>query len=920
MNRRISVPLIRNSFYFFLLLAVCFSLATPTNARSAQHKESANLNGENIFPQSELTNEGKILIWQIGDFDNQFKDFSSFRNISQFWVHSNTSMEFPSQIWGPDELPDVLGTAGNPNDNNPLQIYFPLSGGLANMSQILRIALLRTYGSIGLKISLNNYEIGVYQLQGIDSTCLNITLPISHLKENNTLSIHLFQGESVIFDALALFVTFQPAVYKTPHLKVAFIRPSWYPPRHFENLVTQTYQQLVQNTSMYGGVEIELDFQSFGTGEVTLEVLQQFQPDILVISYHNLMDLPQFLSNKEIDAIITYCQEGHSLLGIGNLFASEPEILGNQAINALRPIFGLKSNISLTYSTQNVIDEFNSTNHTIFSVFNSSNLYSPIPQYIPDSPFSVYPVNSTWQECILPNVTLISSQNQKGALLLNNYFFNSTMQSIKAAYYSFFIDYQELRSIPDLDLQILYNTLVWLSPCPLLSGSIAVGTNTSVPSLIINQAFRTTVTVSVTNWGFQDINVSSAFLERNPPIIPPRIKLLYFRPNDTISRLVNPYLILKPGENISSDYPIVEITDVGFASLILNFTALNSANHPVNDAVELHFLFLPDFSQISLSPAFFSLNTVIDGFPAGLSALLTPTSTSETQKYLFEYFNSSSEENYVNVMVRSLAILLQPNINTLYGLTQVDFEIRLDAPRNVEINSLVFLKIIWQYQSLNISIAYFSNLVTVIYGQNNYEGYYVPFFEPPYFSTSVSFAVVIIWSFGIFMGRRELKNSSRLFEGISQVVKSVIGQKYLKEILKIDKSSEMGLKINIRRISTLFIFWMASNLLIIIGLQSAATVFDFWLLKEIFFDIFCTGLGSFLILVTIYFLWIRPKPRASDLEQIHQALNRMVLRDLVTKSIDEKEYATLKKELELLKSLHGVSEIKDEKLKLRESE
>ncbi|MFX0064035.1 MAG: polysaccharide lyase family protein [Candidatus Hermodarchaeota archaeon] len=921
MNKRFYVLLFKNSFYFFLLLAVCFSLATPVNAQLVNHKELANLNGENIFPQSEIIETGKISIWEIGVFDKQFKEFSNFRNITNFWVQNNTSMDFPSQIWGPDELQDVLGTAGDPNDNNPLHIYFPLSAGLARMSHILQIGLVRTYGSVRLRISLNDQEISVHQLQDINNACLNITLPVSHLEGDNNLTIQLSQGESVIFDALALLVTFQPEIYKTPHLKVAFIRPSWYPPRHSENLVTQTYQQLVKNTSLFGSVEIDLDFQSFGTREVTLDTLQAFQPDVLVLSYHKLFELPHFLSDEEINAIITYCQQGHTLLGIGNLFASEPEVLGNHAINALKPVFGLKSDISLVYSDQNTIDEFNSTtNHPIFSVFNSSKFYSPIQQYIPDFPFSVYPVNTTWQEGILPNVTLISSQNQKGALILNNY---ATLDSIKAAYCSFFVDYQEFESIPDLDLQILYNTLVWLSPHPLLSGSLTVITNAnaSTPSsLIINQSFRATITVKVTNWSFEDINVSSAFLERNPAIIPPRINLLYFSPDDKISRLVNPYLILKPGENISSDYPIVSITDVGFASLILNFTGLDSLNHSTNTAVELHFLSLPDFTQINLGPSSFTLNTVLDTFNMDFSASLVPTLATKTQKYIIEYLNSSSEENYVNTTMRSLEIIVPPNVNQLFGATLYDIEISFNAPRNTLISSLVFLEIIWQYQSLDISIAYFSDLITIIYGQNNYEDYYIPLFEPPYFSTSVSFAVVITWIFGVFMSRRELKNSKRLFEGISQVIKSGTGQKYLREILKIDKSSELSLKINIRRISTLFIFWMATGLLIIIGLQSTATVFDFWLLKEIFFDIFNTVFGSFLILVIIYFLWIRPKPRANDIEKIHHVLHNMVLHDLVTKSIDEKEYTTLKHELDLLKSLHVFSEIKDDKLKLRESE
>ncbi|MFX1537512.1 MAG: hypothetical protein ACFFDI_25165, partial [Promethearchaeota archaeon] len=676
MNRRLFVLLYKNSFHFFLLLAVCFSLATPVNAKLAERKGLANFNEENIFPQSDLIEAGKISIWQIGDFDNQSKEFSSFSNISNFWVHDNTSMDFPSQIWGPDELPNVLGTAGDPNDNNPLHIYFPLSMGLSSMSHILRIAIVRTYGSVGLKISLNDHEISVYQLQGVGNTCLNITLPVSLLEEFNKLSIHLFQGESIIFDALALLVTFQPEAYKIPRLKVAFVRPSWYPPRHSENLVTQTYQQLVQKTSVFGGVEIELDFQSFGTREVTLDTLQQFQPDILVLSYHNLLDLPQFLSEEEIDAIITYCKQGHSFLGIGNLFASEPEVLGNQAINDLRSVFGLKSNISLVYSTQNIIDEFSSANHMIFSVFNSSNFYSPIERYTPDFPFSVYPVNTTWQDSILPNVTLISSQNQKGVLLLNNYVHNSTKQSIKAAYCSFFIDYQELGSIPDLDLQILYNTLVWLSPRPLLSGSIAVSTNSTVnapSSLIINQSFRATVNVTLKNWSFEDINVSSAFLERNPHIDPPRIKLRYFGSSDAISRLVNPYFILKSGETITSDYPIYAVTDVGFTSLILNFTALDSTGRAINNSVELHFLSLPTFSQIEFSPTSFNLNTILDSFAIDFSVLI-PTIISETQRMIIEFINSSSEKKYLNTIVRSLEIILPPNINTFIESTLLDVE------------------------------------------------------------------------------------------------------------------------------------------------------------------------------------------------------------------------------------------------------
>ncbi|MFX0094360.1 MAG: hypothetical protein ACFFBD_21665 [Candidatus Hodarchaeota archaeon] len=922
MNWRLQVPLLRIGFCYFIFIVFCLSLLNPVSIGLGEEKKVAKLTEDPTLSYSTIPETGKIKIWQIGELDHRFDDFSKSRNISNFWVDSNTSKDFPCQIWGPDELTGDLGTAGNPNENNPLNIFFSLASGSNFMSHVLHVNLVRCYGSIGLEIRLNDESVGIYQLQESSYVSLNLTLPASVLlREGNKLSFRLFEGESIIFDALAVELAFYPAVQIFPSLKVAFIRPSWYPPRQSENLLTQTYQTL-KNSTLFGSVTLNFDFKSFGTNEVTLEALELTKPDILVISYHSLYDLPHFLSEQEVDDILTYCQQGHSLLGIGNLFASQPEILGNQAINRLRSTFGLRSNVSLNFSPQNIIDEFEPPNHSIFSIFNgSTENYSPIQQYTPDSIFSVSPINGTWIDSIFPNVTLFTSKNQKGAIVLNRNLIST--QASKSAYFSFSIDYQESVSDIDLDLQILFNTFIWLSPRSLLSGSLVVTSNGTIPpSLVINQDFTGNVNVEVKNRGFDTLNISSAYLERHPyqgqhqQLL---LHMLYFSPNDSFSRLIYPHRILKPGESITGVYPIIRILGLGFASLVLNYIALDPLNRTsTSTSVELHFLSYPRISEANMTPSSFTLSTISDIFPVNCSIFLD--SVIVEQSFIIEFLNSSSRHNRLNTTFNSLELISTLNTPLVTGESFLEVEISLNAPRNIVVLSTLFLQIYWQYQSLNISIVYLSQPIAAIYGKNNYEDYYIPFIDPPYLSTTFSLLVVISWFLGIFICRWELKNKKKLFRAIGHIVKSEIGQEYLQKILRIDTFSEQGLKTNIRRITAVLISWMVISLLIIIGLQSATTIFDFWLLNDVLFEIINPIFGLFIITVVFYFLWIKPKPKANSLEKIRQMMHDMTLRDLVrTASVNKDEYEILKKEIELLKSLEGLSDLNNE-LKSRKTD
>ena len=327
-----------------------------------------------------------------------------------------------------------------------------------------------------------------------------------------------------------------------------------------------------------------------------------------------------------------------------------------------------------------------------------------------------------------------------------------------------------------------------------------------------------------------------------------------------------------------------------------------------NNSLELRFLSLPIISSVKLTPTFFSLNELEDIIPLGFIVSLDQDYTSGTL-FIVENVNSSSLENYLNTTVDPLELI---GLRETQEISQLTVQIDLNAPRKSEIHNTLLFRFDWVYRSLSFSLIYFSASITFIYGANNYQNYYIPFVTPPYFSTSISFAVMITWIFGVFMSRRQLKNNKRLFEVISKVVTSNTGQRYLEILLKVDAQSEMSLSLHIRRITTLLMFWMAVSLLIILGLQTTTTVFEFWLLNDVLFEILNVGLGAFLILIILYFLWVRPKPRASTLDRIRQMMQGMILRDLVTKTITEADYLAIKKETDLLRRLEGISELNDD--------
>ena len=215
------------------------------------------------------------------------------------------------------------------------------------------------------------------------------------------------------------------------------------------------WDNLTSNWNLYGGTPVEVDYQRFNRESITYQELVDSYADVLVISssrsgnWNNPIGAGYYFSDREIDDIIRYVQEGHGIIATGITFDSDK--MPNHGFR-LGPLFGMSSSNLYIY-TDGIND------HRILDPTKNHPLFNKITDtYITAN-----------GRTLTPGLNLTQAENWTASHLAGGEYKAMSIQTgygsviayelgaYKAVYFTNFLE----KSSNTNDKQLLYNAMVW---------------------------------------------------------------------------------------------------------------------------------------------------------------------------------------------------------------------------------------------------------------------------------------------------------------------------------------------------------------------------------------------------------------------------------------------------------------------------
>ena len=215
------------------------------------------------------------------------------------------------------------------------------------------------------------------------------------------------------------------------------------------------WDNLTLDWDLYGGTPVYVDYQRFNKESITYQELVDSYADVLVISssrsgnWNNPIGAGYYFSDREIDDIIRYVQEGHGIISTGITFDSDK--MPNHGFR-LGPLFGMDpSNLYIYTDGINDLRILNPTeNHPLFNKIADTYMTAN-------------------GRTLTPGLNLTQAENWTAAHLAGGEYKAMSVQTgngaviayepgaYKAVYFTNFVE----KSSNTNDKQLLYNAMVW---------------------------------------------------------------------------------------------------------------------------------------------------------------------------------------------------------------------------------------------------------------------------------------------------------------------------------------------------------------------------------------------------------------------------------------------------------------------------
>ena len=215
------------------------------------------------------------------------------------------------------------------------------------------------------------------------------------------------------------------------------------------------WDDLTLNWDMYGGTPVNVDYQRFNKESITYQEFVDSYADVLVISssrsgnWNNPIGAGYYFSDKEIDDIVRYVQEGHGIIATGITFDSDKMPKHGFEFG---PLFGMfQTNVYTFADGINDLEVLNpAENHPLFNKmpdqYTTANGRTLTPGF-----YLSGAENWTAAHLAGGEYKAMSIQNDQGAVIAHE------PGPYNAVYITNFVE----KNSDTNDKQLLYNAMVW---------------------------------------------------------------------------------------------------------------------------------------------------------------------------------------------------------------------------------------------------------------------------------------------------------------------------------------------------------------------------------------------------------------------------------------------------------------------------